>query len=46
MCNFLKNTPVQVFSSDFCDVFKNNYLVEQLEQLKQLLEKKGLCANC
>ena len=34
-CNFIKNTPTQVFSSEYCEIFKNTYFEEHLlsEQL-------------
>ena len=27
---FIKKTPVQVFSCEFCEIFKNTYFVENL----------------
>ena len=31
-CNFIEpETPVQVFSCEFCDIFKNNYFLEHLQ---------------
>ena len=31
ICNFIKNeTPVHVFSCQFCKIFKNTYFVEHL----------------
>ena len=31
-CNFIKVSPAQVFSSAFCDIFKNTYFVEHLRK--------------
>ena len=30
VCNFLKETPTQVFSCEICQMFKNNYFEEHL----------------
>ena len=30
-CNFIKETPTQVFSCEFCQLFKNIYLIEDLQ---------------
>ena len=40
-CNYIKNIPVQVFSSEYCEIFKNIYFEEHLltdasDFLKQL----------
>ena len=34
-CSFIKNTPAQVFSTEYCEIFRNVYFEEHLlsEQL-------------
>ena len=29
-CNFVKETPAQVFSCEYCEIFKNTYFEEHL----------------
>ena len=29
-CNFIKKTPAQVFSSEFCEVFKSSFFKQHL----------------
>ena len=30
-CNFKKENPTQVFSSEYCEIFKNTYFEKQLQ---------------